>query len=81
MTQQNVEDLLLDLLKWLAPAPRAYDEVLDAWRTSCPQLPVWETALDRQLVTRCSLPDGRRGVSLTDGGRAAVAAQHETANR
>ena len=74
MTQQNIEDLLLDLLRWLTPGPRPYDEVLNAWRTSCPQLPVWETALDRRLVTRCSLADGRRGVSLTVSGRRAVTA-------
>jgi hypothetical protein len=45
-----VEALILDLLEWLAPEPRAYADVIDAWRTSCPRLPVWEEANDRGLV-------------------------------
>jgi len=45
-----VEALLLDLLEWIGPEPRPYAEVLDAWRTSCPHLPVWEDANDRGLV-------------------------------
>lgn len=45
-----VEALLLDLLEWLASKPRAYADVIDAWRTSCPRLPVWEEANDRGLV-------------------------------
>ena len=75
MTNRTVENLVLDLLEWLSSGPRPYDEVLDAWRTSCPQLPVWEAALDRELVARCFLPDGGRGVAISDRGRATVAAQ------
>jgi hypothetical protein len=45
-----IEALILDLLEWLAPQPRAYPEVMDAWRTSCPRLPVWEEANDRKFV-------------------------------
>ena len=43
---ETVDALVLDLLEWIGPAPRPYDEVLDAWRTSCPRLPVWEEAND-----------------------------------
>ena len=50
----TVEDLLLDLLEWLGTSPRPYDEVLDAWRTSCPRLPVWEEANSRGFVERRS---------------------------
>jgi hypothetical protein len=42
--------LILDLLEWVGPRPRAYDEVMDVWRTSCPRLPVWEEANARGLV-------------------------------
>ena len=42
--------LILDLLEWIGPRPRAYAEVMDAWRTSCPRLPVWEEANDRGFV-------------------------------
>jgi hypothetical protein len=47
-----VDALILDLLEWLAKGERSYAEVMDAWRTSCPRLPVWEDALDRGLITR-----------------------------
>jgi hypothetical protein len=45
-----VDALILDLLEWIGPQPRAYAEVIDAWRTSCPRLPVWEEANDRGFV-------------------------------
>ena len=49
----NVLDpLVLDLVEWIAKEPRAYADVLDAWRTSCPRLTVWEDAVDRGFVTR-----------------------------
>jgi hypothetical protein len=47
-----VESLILDLLEWIGPNPRPYAETIDAWRTSCPRLPVWEDANDRGLITR-----------------------------
>jgi hypothetical protein len=47
-----VESLILDLLEWVASGERSYEEVMAAWRTSCPRLPVWEDANDRGLVTR-----------------------------
>ncbi len=48
----TVEALILDLLNWLTVRDRTYEEVMDAWRTSCPRLPVWEDANDRGLVRR-----------------------------
>jgi hypothetical protein len=45
-----VEALILDLLEYLEARPRTYEEVMEAWRTSCPRLPVWEDASDRGLV-------------------------------
>jgi hypothetical protein len=47
------ESLILDLLEWVAGADRTYDEVMDAWRTSCPRLPVWEDANDRGRFRVC----------------------------
>lgn len=46
------EPLVLDLVEWVARAPRPYTECMDAWRTSCPRLCVWEEAMDRGLVSR-----------------------------
>jgi hypothetical protein len=47
---QTVEVLILDLLEWLSRKERCYEETMDAWRTSCPRLAVWEDANDRGLV-------------------------------
>jgi hypothetical protein len=49
---ETVENLILDLLEWIGPTPRRYPEVLDAWRTSCPRLTVWEDANERGFITR-----------------------------
>ena len=54
--------LILDFLEWLAPAPRSYGEVVEAWRTSCPRLTVWEDAADRGFVIRRRVP--ARGLCL-----------------
>lgn len=48
----TVEALLLDLLEWIGAGPRSYSEVMDAWRTSCPRLPVWEEAIERGFIRR-----------------------------
>jgi hypothetical protein len=53
-----LEALILDLLEWIGSQPRAYSEVIDAWRTSCPRLPVWEDANDRGFV-ECRDEQGR----------------------
>lgn len=45
-----VEALILDLLHWLSSGERTYEGVMDAWRTSCPRLMVWEDANDRGLI-------------------------------
>jgi len=64
----TVEPLILDLLAWLAKDDRDYLETMDAWRTSCPRLPVWESANDRGLVTR-RFENGRAVVRITPEGR------------
>jgi D-3-phosphoglycerate dehydrogenase len=50
MVDTVVEALILDLLEWVTKRERTYEEVMEAWRTSCPRLPVWEEANDRGLV-------------------------------
>jgi hypothetical protein len=65
-----VEALIVDLLQWLAERDRTHEEVMNAWRTSCPRLPVWEDANDLDFV------ETRQGiVSITPQGRAFLA-QH-----
>jgi hypothetical protein len=65
MADTVVEALILDLLQWLDARDRTYEEVMAAWRTSCPKLPVWEDANDRSLVI---IEDGI--VRITASGRA-----------
>ena len=64
-----VDALILDLLEWIGTESRPYAEVMDAWRTSCPRLPVWEDANERGLLTH--EPDPERGalVSVSAAGR------------
>jgi DNA-binding PadR family transcriptional regulator len=65
------ETLILDLLEWLAKGDRSYEEVMDAWRTSCPKLPVWEDANDRGFVITQQV-QGRSVVRITSSGRAVL---------
>jgi hypothetical protein len=69
------DPLVFDLVQWVAREPRTYAEVIDAWKTSCPRLTVWEDAIDQGLITRKNI--GARGtiVVVTAAGRALLAAQ------
>jgi hypothetical protein len=69
MADAIVEALIIDLLEWVAKRERSYEEVMDAWRTSCPKLPVWEDANDRGLVTIEDI-HGREIVKITSSGLA-----------
>jgi len=70
--------LLIQLLAWVAARRRLYGETMDAWRTSCPRLPVWEDAVDSGLIeiVRGNAP-GMRGseVRLTRTDRDRLRAQ------
>jgi hypothetical protein len=61
-----LDSLVLDMLEWLAKEPRTYAQTMDAWRTSCPRLTVWEEALDRGLVERKT---GGSRIAVTGAGR------------
>jgi hypothetical protein len=65
----TVENLILDLIDWVERRERTYQETLDAWRTSCPRLPVWEDATERGLVEAASV-NGRSIVRATLAGLA-----------
>ena len=73
MSDATVENLLRDLLRWLAGGERSYEEVMSAWRTSCPRLPVWEEATQRGLVSTVEV-HRRCVVRLTRAGRVFLAA-------
>ena len=57
MSDTVVDSLVLDLVEWVGRTERTYQETMDAWRTSCPRLTVWEDACDRGYVERALMGD------------------------
>ncbi len=41
---------------------------MEAWRTSCPRLPVWEDANDRGYITRHHVPGHGELIALSPAG-------------
>ena len=64
-----VEGLILDLVEWVGREQRTYRETMEAWRTSCPRLAVWEAATGRGLVETIR-HNGRSLVRATPAGLA-----------
>jgi hypothetical protein len=70
--------IMIQFLSWLADRPRSYTETMDAWRTSCPRLSVWEDAIIADLVRIEN--DRGRAVRLTERGVGLLRqAQHQAA--
>lgn len=78
---EAVDNLMIDFLKWVAAGPRhnpgnhprTYGEAMDAWRTSCPRLSIWEDAIARGLIR--IQPDGvmaQARITLTPRGKAVL---------
>ena len=59
--------IMLQFLAWVADRPRTYAEAMDAWRSTCPRLSVWEDAIIGGLVRLEN--NGHRAVALTPRGR------------
>ena len=72
-----LEPLVLDLLEWIGPHPRPYAEVLEAWRTSCPRLPVWEEANKRGFVDHLHEQGHAALVAVSRQGRAYLETQRK----
>ena len=43
--------LTLQFLEFVAAGPRTYGETMEAWRSTCPRLSIWEDAVRDGLVT------------------------------
>ena len=71
---QSLDPLILDLVEWVAREPRPYLELIDAWRTSCPRLTVWEDAVERGFVQREGVSLPATMVLVTGAGRAFLVA-------
>ena len=70
MAMFDNQALVLDLVAWVGAGPKPYDDVMAAWRTSCPRLQIWEDAVDHGLVTRRDAGAGGLLVEVTAKGRA-----------
>lgn len=66
----------VELLTWVSSRPRTYAESMEAWRSNCPRLSVWDDALAGGLVSVARKPGRAREarVALTERGRAMLAA-------
>ena len=47
--------LTRQLLDWIGQEPRNYVETMEAWRTSCPRLTIWEDAMSAGLIQRVQM--------------------------
>ncbi len=68
--------LTLQLLVFVSEGGRTYAETMEAWRSTCPRMPIWEDAVRGGLVRIDSggaMASAR--VVLTPRGRAMLAAQ------
>jgi hypothetical protein len=68
---EAVEAPMRQFLEWIAARPRTYAETMDAWRTSCPRLAVWEDAHEAGFVRLVASASGTV-VTLTAEGLEAV---------
>ena len=72
--------LTLQFLAWVAEAPRTYAQAMDAWRSTCPRLSIWEDAiLDGLVAFEGGATRNQSRVTLTPKGRALLPAGEITA--
>ncbi len=70
ISQMSLENraLVLDLVEWVSQKPRSYEDVMAAWRTSCPRLTIWEDAVDGGFVARAQDPASGSSIHVTEKG-------------
>ncbi len=64
--------IMIQFLQWVADRPRSREDVMDAWRSSCPRFPVWEDARADGLIRQSGGDRGEHRVELTERGKAAL---------
>ena len=68
--------LTIQFLNWVMESPRTYGDVMEAWRTSCPRMPIWEDAVTSGYVRidhRAGASRNESSVTITPRGRALLA--------
>jgi hypothetical protein len=67
--------LTLQFLAWVGEAPRTYAQAMEAWRSTCPRLSIWEDAiLDGLVAFAGGATRDQSRVTLTPKGRARLGA-------
>jgi hypothetical protein len=74
ITSQTTRALTVQLLQWIQKQPRTYADTLEAWRTSCPRLSIWEDACIDGLV---EIAPGGRIVAVSSKGKLLLQSAHE----
>jgi hypothetical protein len=70
--------LTLQFLAWVAESPRTYAQAMEAWRSTCPRLSIWEDAiLDRLVTFAGGATRNASRVVLTAKGRALLGSNAE----
>jgi hypothetical protein len=64
--------IMIQFLQWVAARPRSREDVMEAWRSSCPRFPVWEDARAEGLIRQCGGERGEHRVELTKLGDAVL---------
>ena len=76
---ESVSLLMLQFLDWISSRPRTYTEAMEAWRTSCPRLSIWEDALIDGLIQIDGGSSKQAVVVLTPRGKAILDASRRRA--
>nr|WP_314075360.1 hypothetical protein [uncultured Roseococcus sp.] len=79
MSTPVVQALMLDMVEWLARSPRPYEEAIEAWRTSCPRLTVWEDAMEEGVIENRRAAGGGLVVAVTPKGLDMLQRRHHPA--
>jgi hypothetical protein len=58
---------MFQFLEWAAASVRTHDEVMQAWRTSCPRLSIWEDALAEGFIEIGAVATGDESRVLVTG--------------
>ena len=72
--------LMMQFLEWVSARSRTYEETMEAWRSTCPRLTVWEDARLEGLIQVRTAANGSE-VCLTPRGRAMIHESKEVPGR
>ena len=74
--------LTLQFLAWVDESPRTYAQAMEAWRSTCPRLSIWEDAiLDGLVAFAGGATRNQSRVTLTAKGRALLRQENTPVTR